>query len=211
MSEIKSFNEYKEEVTDEILSEEFSNWFDDEYGIVTERVLVAPQEISQPWGKADPESEYLGVFYEKVLEYVNKVKDKFTHGLKAAARKTKQPKILVDVKSLKSFIDKTVMRGKAVDKIKVIEHEIKERDESGDYGYYGSHHFLVDLDGVIAEIQVMTKKLWAYKEAAHQIYNKYRSAQDADKDLEKMDKAISRKLFDLGNRGRSIPNKKKRT
>lgn len=77
----------------------------------------------------------------------------------------------------------------------------KEKKVEGDpkYGYFGSHHFYVKIENILAEIQVMTKKLWTYKEEAHKIYNKYRSIKDADKRIETMDTKLSKRLFQIAN------------
>jgi hypothetical protein len=75
---------------------------------------------------------------------------------------------------------------------KVIKHEYKNHEEGGkESGYGGTHHAVVDLGGVQAEIQVMPKKIFKAKEDAHRIYKKYRSMknpeqhEDYAKDMEK--------------------------
>jgi ppGpp synthetase/RelA/SpoT-type nucleotidyltranferase len=81
----------------------------------------------------------------------------------------------------------------------VYEHEIKEKGGDKTYGYYGSHHFLIKLKhgGFLAEIQVMTNRLWAFKTPAHQIYEKYRAGQ-IDAEFEKA-KRESKMIFQKGN------------
>lgn len=90
----------------------------------------------------------------------------------------------------------------------VAEHDFKSKGGDKKYGYFGSHHFLVKIGGLLAEIQVMQKRLWAYKEAAHQIYNKYRSDTDATKtisdEIRKLDIALSKELFSRGNARKNI-------
>jgi len=52
------------------------------------------------------------------------------------------------------------------------EHKSFGADQT--FGYYGSHHFSILLNGIECELQVMTKKLEAHKTVAHGIYDKYR-------------------------------------
>lgn len=78
----------------------------------------------------------------------------------------------------------------------VIENETKERGGDKKYGYYGSSHLAVNIGGITVEIQVMTRKLWNYKGAAHDIYNKTRDTGVVDK----FDRHQSNKLFSMGNR-----------
>lgn len=80
----------------------------------------------------------------------------------------------------------------------VVGYEEKKRGSDTKYGYYGSHHLDLNLNGIIVEVQVMTRKLWNYKTAAHDIYDKYR---DKDEGPDKFDKYTSKKLMTLGNRG----------
>jgi len=92
---------------------------------------------------------------------------------------------------------------KAVKSIKklftVAKHKEKKAEGDPKYGYFGSHHFYVKVGEILAEIQVMTKKLWTYKEEAHKIYNKYRSVKDADEKIVKMDTKLSKRLFKIAN------------
>jgi ppGpp synthetase/RelA/SpoT-type nucleotidyltranferase len=216
----------------------FLDWFYSKNNIITEQTLIQkPKDFQQPWGDVDAEEEYLGVWYDNIRKDVLNVKDNFLHKLKTASRRVKMPKVVVDVKSAKSFIDKVVNRGKKPNQItdvlrsailvetendiykvvkglkkefKVLEYEIKQKDDDPEFGYYGSHHLLVDVNGMASEIQVMTKKLWNYKEEQHKIYNKLRSLSDVDKEYEKFLKNTSKRGFIAGNRAKSIPNKKKR-
>lgn len=65
------------------------------------------------------------------------------------------------------------------------------------FGYHGTYHvdFRLPVSGITAEVQIMTKKLRAYKDAAHEIYSKYRAATEIPKS--ELDR--SRKLFKIGN------------
>jgi ppGpp synthetase/RelA/SpoT-type nucleotidyltranferase len=86
----------------------------------------------------------------------------------------------------------------------------KEKIEGNDptYGYYGSHHFYVKIGKLFSEIQVMTKKLWSYKDEAHKIYNKYRSIKDADDRVKKLDIELSKQLFKTANKDKKVGRKK---
>lgn len=93
-------------------------------------------------------------------------------------------------------------------RFKVAKYDKKEPGTDPAFGYHGSHHFKVLVEpvgqqrgtpGIFAEIQVMTRRLWAYKEEAHLIYQKYRSVKDADEKIKKMDQALSKLLFQKAN------------
>lgn len=108
--------------------------------------------------------------YKKAAEIAFTYKNSLYKILKKVTGGTLKPKILVDVKSLSSFIDKVVKRGKSADKIhdilrsailvntkedvidvvkklkksvSLVEYEMKEYKSGGDFGYYGSHHFKI--------------------------------------------------------------------
>ena len=97
----------------------------------------------------------------------------------------------------KDEVDQTVSNIKK--RFTVAKHKEKKPEGDPKYGYFGSHHFYVKIGNMLAEIQVMTRKLWTYKEQAHKIYNKYRSVDVADKEVEKMDIKLSKRLFQLAN------------
>ena len=103
---------------------------------------------------------------------------------------------------------------KTVEKIKklfaVAKHKVKTPEQDPKYGYFGSHHFYVKIENMLAEIQIMTKKLWSYKKVAHNIYNKYRGIKDVDKSMEKMDIALSKSIFREANLEKKGKRKKGR-
>lgn len=78
----------------------------------------------------------------------------------------------------------------------VTKHEEKVKGEDKTYGYYGTHHFDVEIDGLVIEIQVGTKKLWNFKREAHKIYTANREKGGPDK----FAKWNSKRIFTLGNR-----------
>lgn len=194
---------------------------------------VQPRTL-QPWDKEKAKNaEEVEAMHKKYLSTIEDAEKEFEKRMKSSTRGVANPKILVDVKSLKSMINKIVQRGKKPGKItdwlrgailvkdeedvkkvsenifkafnRVEEYEEKERGGDKQYGYYGSKHFLVDVKGITTEIQVMTKKLWAYKGKAHRIYDKYRAAKDVD--ASELNKAMrrSKQVFDRGNK-RGNPN-----
>ncbi len=77
--------------------------------------------------------------------------------------------------------------------------KFEHKDEPKDaLGYYGSYHldlYLTEFK-MVAEIQVMTKKLWAYKKEAHRIYKEQRSKAEVDPAAA----SKSRELYRLGNK-----------
>lgn len=167
----------------------------------------------------------LNAIYDKVIKVeVNPRKRKFESFLKKASNK--EAKILVGIKPFASFFDKVAKRGMKVDQIHdvlrgaillkdkedvgktvkflkkkaiIYKHEFKEKGSTGEFGYYGSHHFKIEIDGMICEVQVMTRRLWTYKSPAHKYYAKYRSSGNKYDDTRDKDAAQSRRLFDRGN------------
>jgi ppGpp synthetase/RelA/SpoT-type nucleotidyltranferase len=76
-------------------------------------------------------------------------------------------------------------------------YEFKDKGSDPKFGYYGSHHFDLKIDGMTVELQVMPAKLWKYKIAAHNIYDKWRSSITPVPEIEKQ---LSKYLFNLGNK-----------
>lgn len=74
----------------------------------------------------------------------------------------------------------------------------KKFGEDGDrtMGYYGGYHLLIEIGGMLCEIQVMSKKLWGAKHAGHQIYTANRNDINA---TPKGDEQLSKKIFARGN------------
>lgn len=156
--------------------------------------------------------------YHKAKDLAEERRKKFHDGMKEAAT---GHRVETDIKSKKSFQNKTNERGKEPDKVydvlrgailvdaknqiekivnslkkvflvKKVEHKTKPEEL---FGYYGSTHVDVVIDDMICEIQVMTKKLWHYKLEADKIYIKYRSVNNPPKEaIEK-----SKELFRKGN------------
>lgn len=183
---------------------------------------------AQPWAKSSGKTRSdVAAMYTKHLKTIEAAKNDFAKKMKSSVKGVANPKILVDIKSLTSMVDKIVNRGKKPGAItdwlrgailvkteedvvtvsknifkafdRVEEYEEKNRGADKNYGYYGSKHFLVTVKGITSEVQVMTNKLWAYKGKAHKIYDKYRSAKDTDSiELAKAQR-MSKQAFDRGN------------
>lgn len=77
----------------------------------------------------------------------------------------------------------------------IVKYEMKQKGSDPTYGYYGSHHFDLNIDGFVIELQAMTKRLWKFKEPAHDIYNMTRD----NGGLTKADQMLSKRLFTMGN------------
>jgi len=159
---------------------------------------------------------------EKRADNINKAFKDLNRIIKKSAPSS--AKFLVDVKSAKSIASK-LTRGykgnqihdivrsaillkkkeeviETVKKLKrnahIYEYEYKHLDKEDKLGYHGSHHFKIKVGEYIVEIQVMTKKLWAYKHEAHKIYEKYRNG--LMNTYLKSELKRSRELFKLGNK-----------
>lgn len=63
---------------------------------------------------------------------------------------------------------------------RVNQYEYKKFGQDPKYGYYGSHHFDIWIkapqaeQGIIVEVQVMSRRLWTMKDVAHELYEKWR-------------------------------------
>jgi ppGpp synthetase/RelA/SpoT-type nucleotidyltranferase len=85
--------------------------------------------------------------------------------------------------------------------------KFEHKDEPKDaLGYYGSYHIDLYLPEfkVVAEVQVMTKKLWAYKKEAHRIYKEQRGKPQIDPAAA----SKSRELYRVGNTPKKLTAQK---
>lgn len=168
--------------------------------------------------------------YDKNKSSMKALKTKFADFLKKNSRKFKNQEIYAQIKPLDSLLDKVGNRGKSVMEIndlirgavvfdtkedadkfvqdlirkngkKIVEVEEKEKGGDPVYGYYGAYHLLVDMDGVYAEVQVMTKNLWKQKKKAHKIYQANRSSSSGPS---KQDMQLSKQIFNRGNKVESV-------
>lgn len=169
-------------------------------------------------------------------KYIEPIKGRFTQILKRSANVVPSAKVLVDVKSNKSIISKIIRKtpyGKMKDILrsaiivqkqedipKVMDalrknfslYQLKTKEKKKDaLGYYGSYHYIVDFNGVLIEVQLMTKRLWTYKELGHEVYNKWREQiaknpnllndpqYAKDNEALRKDIALSKRIFSRGN------------
>jgi ppGpp synthetase/RelA/SpoT-type nucleotidyltranferase len=88
----------------------------------------------------------------------------------------------------------------------VAKYEIKQDPDK--FGYYGSHHIDIYLPEfkMVAEVQIMTKKLQKAKKIGHEIYSKYRSEKEPPEDV--LNK--SKEIYRLGNKPKFVSQKKPR-
>lgn len=191
------------------------------------KTFWADEKIKDFTGKNDKEK--VVALYKKYEPIIEDRLKKYESGLKTALKGVQNAKIMVDVKKLRAFVNKTVDRGKDPSKMNdwlrgsilvndekdigivsknifkafksVSEFDPKERGDDKQFGYYGSVHFSVDVDGVNTEIQLMTKKLYSAKKVAGGQYDDFRSASDAIKGSKETQKLLrhGKRAFDKGN------------
>ena len=97
----------------------------------------------------------------------------------------------------KEDADKFMGKFRRRHKSAIVDYEEKTRGSDNEYGYYGSHHLDFMVNGIVCEIQIMTKKLWNYKKETHKIYATSRGKEGGP---DNFDKHMSKKMFSLGNR-----------
>lgn len=191
------------------------------------KTFWADEKIKDFTGKNDKEK--VVALYQKYEPLIKDRLKKYESGLKTALKGVQNAKIMVDVKKLRAFVNKTVDRGKDPSKMNdwlrgsilvndekdigvvsknifkafksVSEFDPKERGGDKQFGYYGSVHFSVDVDGVNTEIQLMTKKLYSAKKIAGGQYDDFRSASDEIKGSKETQKLLrhGKRAFDKGN------------
>ena len=191
------------------------------------KTFWADEKIKDFTGKNDKEK--VVALYKKYEPIIEDRLKKYESGLKTALKGVQNAKIMVDIKKLRAFVNKTVDRGKDPSKMNdwlrgsilvndekdigivsknifkafksVSEFDPKERGGDTQFGYYGSVHFSVDVDGVNTEIQLMTKKLYSAKKVAGGQYDDFRSASDAIKGSKETQKLLrhGKRAFDKGN------------
>lgn len=191
------------------------------------KTFWADEKIKDFTGKNDKEK--VVALYKKYEPIIEDRLKKYESGLKTALKGVQNAKIMVDIKKLRAFVNKTVDRGKDPSKMNdwlrgsilvndekdigivsknifkafksVSEFDPKERGDDKQFGYYGSVHFSVDVDGVNTEIQLMTKKLYSAKKVAGGQYDDFRSASDAIKGSKETQKLLrhGKRAFDKGN------------
>lgn len=163
--------------------------------------------------------------HDNYMDFYLDVEKKLVKLIKPLIYKDKKAKLFTGLKPFESVIDKSIKRKKGYGELNdlvrgavlfdtkeladefvkklmrkysdiVVGYEEKTKGKDTEYGYYGSHHLDLNLDGLIVELQVMTRKLWNYKVEGHKIYAKTRSKEGG---ATEQDKKESKKIFRLAN------------
>lgn len=216
---MKSFKEFIETDFNELfdfLSEEFETLSEAEISVPTVK-QPWPDFETKDANKEYSHEEFKKYFNKHIKPKVDKIQKPFHKILHSV--KTNGAEVKAARKSLDSLHGKVIKRNRPASEIhdvirgailtkdkehaekvmnklkdsgKVIKHEYKNHEEGGkESGYGGTHHAVIDVGGVQAEIQVMPKKIFKAKEEAHKIYKKYRSMKnpeshpDYQRDMEK--------------------------
>ena len=184
-------------------------------------------KVSDYYQKIFPRLQQTERAFEQVLRASLTKRVQKTDSFKKAY--SSQPVIITNIKPLKSVISK-VKRGKSVEDIGdmvrgavlmpdggyvnefvksfvrknagiIAKHEIKKFGSDKNYGYYGSQHIDLVINGVKVELQVMTQKLWKMKHYAHKIYTKTRENVNG---ATESDKIQSKNIFKIGNKPKFV-------
>lgn len=187
----------------------------------------------QPWAKHSApknDDEIDDFINNKIKPFIDETRGEYERGMKKLAQYAKNAKVLFSEKKPASVISKIkrgkdltkihdMLRGailvssesdvKAIDKkiknvFRIYEREFKDFGGDKELGYFGSYHYKVELkNGMIAEIQVMTKSLWASKSEAHKIYNQTREKLATDPSYKNSEefKKLQKRSRDLFRRG----------
>ena len=173
--------------------------------------------------KANSKEEWATKAYEVASKYVEGYQSVLERKLRELAP---QAKIKISKKKLSSWLDKVVSRGKDARSIRdllraavlvddptqaeavterirkdfpVYQYDYKEQGSDPEWGYHGGHHIDVVLPGdLMAEVQVMPRRLWTYKRPAHNVYTDWRSVDREGEDWAK-EQERSKQLFRYGN------------
>lgn len=138
---------------------------------------------------------YKNVKYKSAIKPFNSVVDKALNRKKGFSQLNDLVRCAVLFESSEAaddFIKTFTRKYKSL----IVGYESKEKGADQTYGYYGSHHLDIEIDGIICEVQVMSKKMWNYKKAAHAIYTANRSK---DGGPSKEDMYLSKKIFSMAN------------
>lgn len=204
-----------------------------EFQTLTEAYFTEGERVAdmpQPWGlpKGNTEDAVLAI-YSVAAQKAEAARPKLERMLNRAC--SGQAKVLVGIKSYASFVDKVLARGRTATtvydvlraavltddqaqaetvvhnlkkSVRYTELEFKDKGSDPKFGYYGSYHMRVLLDGMQCEVQIMTRRLWTYKEWGHQFYNQFRSGGNPDPAILRQSKAV----FAMGNRMPFVPSKR---
>ena len=82
----------------------------------------------------------------------------------------------------------------------IVDYEFKSKGQDKELGYFGSHHLDLMIDGLIVELQVMTRKMWKFKETAHVLYTQNRDKIARGGHVSRQDSQLSKQIYALANR-----------
>lgn len=85
-------------------------------------------------------------------------------------------------------------------------YEMKAKGTDKELGYYGSHHLDLMINGLMVELQVMTRKMWKFKESAHVLYTNNRDKISKGGHASRRDSALSKQIYALANQPRFQKN-----
>jgi hypothetical protein len=165
--------------------------------------------------KARNAKVYVGEFNVKSLK---SFKDKVSNRDKKASQLTDVMRTSISVESAEDVeaVSKMILKTFVVVNKKGGLVDAKTKGKDKDFGYYGANHFLVNMNGLVSEIIVMTKRLSSMKDEAHKFYDEHRDAVDYAKKhgteltpdvLKDMDR--SKRMFAQGNRSNKFYNRGK--
>lgn len=192
-----------------------------------------PWKKSDFYDVPDDDKEIQKFIKKEIDPYLEKVRPAFEHGVKKALNKVLGAQAMFDKKLLPSIINKVnrnvslnvmndILRGQVLtdspeDQKKItnilkrtfnfVKHDYKKFGTYDDTGYYGSHHLIIEIEGVMIELQIMPKTLWIQKEMAHVFYKKLQINLKKDPNYKKtqeyeLEKSKSHQLFKWGNGGK---------
>ena len=130
-----------------------------------------------------------------LTSFIDKVKDR-GNKIPSVGDIVRGAVVFKDVNDVHEFVEAFKRRNSSI----IFRYDFKEQGSDQQFGYYGSHHFGIMIDGLITELQVMTRKLWSYKKIAHNIYTKLRTNLSQGKPVSPKDQELSKQIFRLGNR-----------
>jgi len=135
-----------------------------------------------------------------------KEKDKFVEKVADRGKKINEIGDIVrgavlfdDTRQAEEFVKKFAKRQRSI--VKEVDKKVATTNNS----YYGAIHIDIQIDGLTCELQVMSKKLFTYKSAAHDIYDVSRVGGK----VSKADTHRSGEFMSRGNTPNARPNKKR--
>jgi len=193
-------------------------------GVLEKEEIKAFEELRD----SEKTEELLEIIYNLLEKDLKTIKKEYRKFLGAMIKKRDKKRVIIklSIKPFASFKSKVIERKKSIyevkdlvratmllcsddevkklyndiirKKLEVIAYTYKEMGEDKKFGYYGSYHIIFFFNGLNVELQIMTRKLWNYKDEAHKLYNKYRDKSSIDQE----DLRVSKMIFYKGNQAR---------